>query len=317
MSTSATAATINFLLPPLAGWASVLIVPPKVNVGAGAEASFEEALLGSIALLIGADSLYVDSLLSVNPAVVDSRAGAGALAELIPNPVRLEVVATLDSILAEGISGKGSRAANAAALSEMISSGTLSSCSRLVLTRSMELAVPPADVSIEALGAAAAIGGCETAGGVSSTCEIAASCGGADTVAGGLEVEVADAGFVPSLLRNSPRATLKVPFACSTLMGLVRTKFAPIRKAFATPACPSTTATASADWLCAVLRALLNNNVAFCSLSQSTTTASKCSAISFLTAANGSVQGVTLKSSSLSTWVTGRAVFSSGQKRRA
>src|ERR1700688_834603 len=313
MSTSATAATINFLLPPLAGWASVLIVPPKVNVGAGAEASFEEALLGSIALLIGADSLYVDSLLSVNPAVVNARAGAGALAELIPNPVRLEVVATLDSTLAEGISGKGSRAANAAALSEMISSGTLSSCSRLVLTRSMELPVaPPADVSIEALGPAAESGGCETAGGVNSTCEIAASCGGADTVAGGLEMEVAGAGFVPSLLRNSPRATRKVPFACSTLMGLVRTKFAPIRKAFATPACPSTTATASADWLCAVLRALLNNNVAFCSLSQSTTTASKCSAISFLTAANGSVQGVTLKSSSLSTWVTGRAVFSSG-----
>ena len=287
MSTIATAATINFLLPPLAGWASSVIVPPKVNVGAGAEASFEEALLlGSITLLIGADSLYVDGLLSETLAF-DSRAGAGALAALIPNPVRLGAVAALPSALTEGISGKGSRAANSAALSEMISSGTLSSCSRLVLTRS--------------LGAAAAIGGCETAGGVNSTREIAASCGGADTVADGLEVEVAGAGFVPSLLRNSPRATRNVPFACSTLMGLVRTRFAPMRKAFATPACPSTTATASADWLCAVFRALLNNNVAFCSLSQSTTTASKCSAISFLTAANGSVQGVTLKSSSLST----------------
>jgi len=33
-------------------------------------------------------------------------------------------------------------------------------------------------------------------------------------------------------------------FACSTLMGLVRTRLAPIRNAFATPTCPSTTATA-------------------------------------------------------------------------
>src|ERR1700722_16565311 len=124
MRTMATAATINFLLPPLAGWASVLIVPPKVNVGAGAEASFEEALLlGSITLLIGADSLYVDGLLSETLAF-DSRAGAGALAALIPNPVRLGAVAALPSALTEGISGKGSRAANSAALSEMISSGT-------------------------------------------------------------------------------------------------------------------------------------------------------------------------------------------------
>jgi len=61
-------------------------------------------------------------------------------------------------------------------------------------------------------------------------------------------VEVA-LGFADSFLRNSPRATRNVPFACSTLMGLVRTRFAPIRNAFATPACPSTTATARADWL--------------------------------------------------------------------
>ena len=45
-----------------------------------------------------------------------------------------------------------------------------------------------------------------------------------------------------------PRATRSVPFACSTLIGLVRTRFAPMRNAFATPACPSTTATANADW---------------------------------------------------------------------
>jgi hypothetical protein len=125
------------------------------------------------------------------------------------------------------------------------------------------------------------------------------------------------AGLAASFLRNNPRATRRVPLACSTLIGLVRTRFAPMRNAFATPACPSTTATASDDWLRTVLRALLNRSVAFCSLSQSTTIASKCSAINFLTAANGSVQGTTAKSNSLRTCVTVRAVFSSGQKRRA
>ena len=125
------------------------------------------------------------------------------------------------------------------------------------------------------------------------------------------------AGFAASPLRNNPRATRNVPFACSTLMGLVRTRFAPMRKALATPACPSTTATAREDWLLGALRALLNSSVAFCSLSQSTTTASKCSPISFLTAAKGSVQGMTVNSSSPRTCVTVRAVFSSGQKRSA
>ena len=134
---------------------------------------------------------------------------------------------------------------------------------------------------------------------------------------GATEAVGADA-FVPSLpLRSKPRATRSVPFACSTLMGLVRTRFAPIRNAFATPACPSTTATASDDWFELELRALLNSSVAFCSLSQSTTTASKCCAMSFFTAANGSVQDSTVKSRSFKTCVTMRAVFSSGQKSNA
>jgi len=123
--------------------------------------------------------------------------------------------------------------------------------------------------------------------------------------------------LLDSFLRSSPRATRSVPLACSTLIGLVRTRFAPMRKAFATPAWPSTTATARADWLFGALRALLKSRVAFCSLSQSTTMASKCSAIIFLTVANGSVHGVTAKSNSLRTCVTVRAVFSSGQKRSA
>src|SRR5882762_1365063 len=141
--------------------------------------------------------------------------------------------------------------------------------------------------------------------------------GGVAKVEGAVEVVLGAVFPVSPPLRNKPRATRSVPFACSTLMGLVRTRFAPIRKAFATPACPSTTATANDDWFAAELRALLNSNVAFCSLSQSTTTASKCCAINFLTAANGSVHGSTVKSRSLRTCATKRALFSSGQKSNA
>ena len=57
--------------------------------------------------------------------------------------------------------------------------------------------------------------------------------------------EAAAGADLASFLRNKPRATRKVPLDCSMLIGLVRTRFAPIRKALATPACPSTTATES------------------------------------------------------------------------
>jgi len=43
-------------------------------------------------------------------------------------------------------------------------------------------------------------------------------------------------GFAGSLLRNNPRATRNVPLVCSMFMGLVRTRFAPMRNALATPA---------------------------------------------------------------------------------
>ena len=130
--------------------------------------------------------------------------------------------------------------------------------------------------------------------------------------------EIAPTGLAASPpLRSNPRATRRVLLACSTLIGLVNTRFAPMRKAFATPDCPSTTATASEAWFEVELRALLNSRLAFCSLSQSTTIASKCWPINFLTATKGSAQASTLNSNSVRTWVVTRAVFSSGQKSSA
>jgi len=57
--------------------------------------------------------------------------------------------------------------------------------------------------------------------------------------AGKVAVPCADApvaGLAGSALRSSPRATRSVPLDCSMLMGLVRTRLAPMRNALATPA---------------------------------------------------------------------------------
>src|SRR5579864_1057503 len=59
---------------------------------------------------------------------------------------------------------------------------------------------------------------------------------GADLPVPGVPAEVAEPGFPGSPLRSNPRATRNVPLACSILMGLVRTRLAPMRNAFATPA---------------------------------------------------------------------------------
>ena len=82
-----------------------------------------------------------------------------------------------------------------------------------------------AGAGIDAAGAAGFVsaGGLETVGFVG------------DPVAKGAVV-LGAAGLPGSLFRRSPRATRSVPFDCSIFMGLVRTRLAPIRNAFATPA---------------------------------------------------------------------------------
>ena len=250
-----------------------------------------------------------------------SRAGAAALAAPAEDAGKVAFEDNGISFLTDGTLEFASEAATGAMLGDVV-------CSSTAPTDSFDS--PDAATALEAEAAKLGCGAAFCAGALAA--EIGFTMGAGRETAGlgtkvgfgdggaelvGLEVEVGAAGFAPSFLRNKPRATRKVPFACSTLIGLVRTRFAPIRKAFATPACPSTTATARADWLFGELRALLKSNVAFCSLSQSTTTASKCSPINFFTAAKGSVQGTTSKSNSLRTCVTVRAVFSSGQKRSA
>jgi len=303
------------LLPPPVDSVSLSIVPPNVNDGAGPAVSSSVEVTSS-AIRNGPCSAKSAETLSCFEAP-GSFAGAGALAAPDPKPADLagETGAFCGGATGSRLATPGS------SISSKTISGVEVGAEAVTLAAGLTLSLVTAEAAI--VGTAGAGGaqlttqgfgeaGPEAAAGVTRTglAGVGVAC-----FAGAGVAAVVD--FVVSFLRNSPRATRNVPFACSTLMGLVRTRLAPMRKAFATPACPSTTATARADWLFAVLRALLNSNVAFCSLSQSTTTASKCSPINFLTAAKGSVQGITVKSNSPRTCVTVRAVFSSGQNKSA
>ena len=332
--TIAATAISTFLLPPRDGSASLPTVPPKVSVGAGDEDSLAE-MLETATLSTGvsssgmANSGFADPLSGVETIACGSRAGAGALAAPAEGATK---TFALDGVETSGLlnvaSGLGLAAAGGSIFPQPVCGADVgegnfdvAECNSAdsadsVIALEAEAAKLVCGTSFGAGTLVAAIG---AAGRAAGALGFTSTGLGAGAEVAGFTVAVAAgvADFAESFLRSSPRATRNVPLACSTLMGLVRTRFAPIRKAFATPACPSTTATANADWFNCELRALLNSRVAFCSLSQSTTTASKCSAINFLTAANGSVQEHTSKSNSLRTCVTVRAVFSSGQKRSA
>jgi hypothetical protein len=318
ISTIAATAIRPFLLPPLADLVPLSTAPPKVNIVAS-EAVSSTAGFPALVAPFSTETCGSETAEDLSVAlVVASRAGAAALAAP-------EEDATEGPVFIAGISAS-LRVISGLASGTPIGT-TFGVVAGLEAAFADSFASPDSMTPLEAEAEKLDCGGVLCAGnGVTGTtgreeATLGTSVGlaGVGAVVGGLGVAVAaaPAGLALSFFRNSPRATRSVPFACSTLMGLVRTRFAPIRKAFATPACPSTTATAKADWLFGELRALLNSNVAFCSLSQSTTTASKCSLINFFTAANGSVQGTTSKSNSLRTCITVRAVFSSGQKRSA
>jgi hypothetical protein len=168
-----------------------------------------------------------------------SRAGAGALAA----PLLYEAATAADdgwnpdvmSMEAAWLprTGRGAvGAADAAACSMTLSSGKVSFVA-LGGVLGTELAT--------AVLAAGAIGLAGDAAGRAGTAAVeAATAGlaGAAGLEGAAAVEFATGipGFAGSPLRSSPRATRNVPFDCSILMGLVRTRLAPMRNAFATPA---------------------------------------------------------------------------------
>ena len=98
--TTAATASSAFLLPPPADFASLLTLPPNVNDGAGAEVSSAEeptkdpaeeplAPSATFSTTLSGSGITAEGLSSVETPGFGSRAGAGALPALAPNPVEL------------------------------------------------------------------------------------------------------------------------------------------------------------------------------------------------------------------------------------
>jgi len=158
------------------------------------------------------------------------------------------------------------------------------------------------------LWAAEAIGapGCENATGRGGGTD-GAACEAGDGLgcgAGGGTVAKALADFDsgPSL-RVIPIPVRSVFRTCSRDTGFVRTRLAPRRNAFGTPALPSTMAMAMAALLSADARALLKTWVAVCALSQSTMSRSKRCVPSRFNVKGASLECSKLTSSSSRIWV--------------
>jgi hypothetical protein len=248
MTTAATAPNKIFLLPPLDSASSA--APPKVNDGA--EPTIADGLLGaaSAGFSNNASAAACSCGFATTGASSILRAGAGALAAPLVASGEPAGKAGLGGAIAAGAgncSGCGidgvwieGAVAGFAAGSSMSSSRTSASFSA-----GAELTAATAGHADGALGAdggistgRGAITGEGVTGAAGFTTEIGlsgAGFGGTGVVAtGGTD---AAAGVLPgSLLRSRPRATRSVPLACSILMGLVRTRFAPMRNALATPA---------------------------------------------------------------------------------
>lgn len=158
-----------------------------------------------------------------------------------------------------------------------------------------------------------AVAGCENVV-VGAGCVVAgAECGvgsgtetvvvtGAVTGVGTAADAAADFDSGPSL-RVMPTPVRSVLRTCSRDTGFVRTRLAPRRNAFGTPALPSTIAMAIAVLLSADARALLNTCVAVWTLSQSTMSRSKRCVPNRFSVKGASLECSKLMSSSSRIWV--------------
>ena|ERR1700722_5336966 len=238
MSTTATSPSRIFLLPPDSSGA---LAPPKVNEGAGASevedvASSvpDDAVLAAISL----SAVPELTVVSAAEAGCASRAGAGALAAPLPahraggvegagkaaaagfeigfNSAEIAGAAGAENT---GVGADGKFAAAGALAATFFATGGTGTGALLRLTA----LAAGAKLGLAATGACAGIAAGLGAG------VAGRGVGGVGVVA------IGAAGFPASPFLSNPRATRRVPLACSTLMGLVRTRLAPMRKAFATP----------------------------------------------------------------------------------
>jgi hypothetical protein len=259
MSTAAATPINTFLLPPADSRSSV--APPKLNDGAD-PAYGAGSLSTASAGFSNRSSAAARGLCSIF-GCGGSRAGAGALAA--PPVTGALGTGGLNSLVDVGVDARGGEGGVAtAALYKTGGAGGTGGAAGFSATGVGAGGIVAAGfaaaghagvdvgfaaggtgfggsdegLAVDAAGFGAGFGA--AAAGVAAGVDGAAdACAGVGTGAVGtakLPVAVALPGLPGSLLRSSPRATRKVPFACSMLMGLVRTRFAPMRNALATPA---------------------------------------------------------------------------------
>lgn len=229
---------MNFILLPLDSGFAESTAPPKLSVGAGVGAAGTSSGIAGAISATFFFSVGVSAISSALPADLVSRAGAGALAAALVEVGRAGAAAEAAMIFEEIDCGDLGDCAGALAVIVAIvcGKGFASSVADEAETICSGAAVAAASGLSVTTGVAADITGAgafKTGGGICSSAASFAP-GVADEVPTG--VEAGAPVFAPSFLRSNPRATRRVPFACSTLMGLVKTRFAPMRNAFATPA---------------------------------------------------------------------------------
>src|SRR5208282_2003868 len=222
-TTAATPIRIFLLPPPLV---SGTLAPPKVNVGAGLA---EESLVSALAdVALGLrTSFSATEGTGISAAAGDFASGAGAAEDA--DAARGASGAGLDAGLASaappgivaagaagGVAGRNCGAGGAIAAAFLAAGGAMVGTGAAAGTgMSTEVAGVAAGA---ALGLAAM--GCAGTG-------IGFAAGAAGRCVGGVGVVATGAaGFAASPFLSSPRATRRVPLACSTLMGLVRTRLA-------------------------------------------------------------------------------------------
>ena len=224
MATTKTAATPIkiFLRSPLDSGSA--LPPPNENVGA-ADALDED----KTGLLVSASAAF-----SITASVV-STAGNGASATLASGTSRAGAGALAAPLLSDGpdsFNAGFSGLAVGEAEGLILADGATALCSPFISIGFLACAA--------ALTAGLTVGGAIGRGGSADGLAVAdGAVFAGEGVGAGVEAAWAAPGaaaFPGSPLRSNPRATRSVPLACSTLMGLVSTRFAPIRNALATPA---------------------------------------------------------------------------------
>ena len=226
--------------------------PPKVNEGSGAGA---ESAIGS--LMTAASGLSMTTSANAFDAGLGATGACGAVRVNAGAAAAAPLVTAENGGATDGLGGatRTGVALNDGAADTVIdgvdTGGAGTGCCARVSTGALSFGAGVALATaadghagaVVGLAIGTSVGRADVACGITGTCGFAGETGfgamGLAACVAGVDDGVVAARAAPmvgSLLRKRPRATRSVPLVCSILMGLVRTRLAPMRNAFATPA---------------------------------------------------------------------------------